>query len=251
MLGVTRLARIVLSTFALSIAAVVVHVWVQPDLPGIHGVDCSKFAGKVPLEHWQRMKANDWNAVVVGGWGSYGINPNAQQQLAGARQAGMKTAAYCLLHWDDPTLTGDVQVTRCLAACGAEAPYLRFVALDIESSGGAVGPGVDTRQRIREAVQAVQDHWQVPMIYSSRANWMTYARGTTEFSYVWLWVPRYDRSDTLNTDGKMPDGRWAPFGGWLRPDQGGSGEMGKQYQGTTTLFGTSVDLDIFAPSIFY
>jgi len=54
--------------------------------------------------------------------------------------------------------------------------------------------------------------------------------GTTRFSNLPLWYAHYDGSPSFSD--------FVPFGGWGRP-------VMKQYQGTTGVCGTSIDLDFY------
>jgi GH25 family lysozyme M1 (1,4-beta-N-acetylmuramidase) len=202
------------------------------------GVDVSKWGGAVPVASWQRLRQTGWHFAVVGSWGSYGLNPHARTQLAGARKAGLDTAVYALLHFDDPAKSGEWQVAQALASLGDEARHLHFLALDVEIKGGPVR--VDAVALIADAVRAVERRGLRPVIYTSRRDWIRMTGDSTAFSHLPLWMPRYDGVPQLNVDGRAP---WVPFGGWTT-------QTAKQHRGTTRLHGISVDLNVSLPELW-
>src|SRR5262245_42949070 len=113
----TTLCLLLVPATALESNAKPVHEVSAADV--LHGIDISKWARVPSLDTWQQIYNDGWTCAVVGAWGSYGVNPYARDQLAGANQAGLKTAAYCLLHWDR-TSYGGWQVQQALAAVGEQ-----------------------------------------------------------------------------------------------------------------------------------
>jgi len=202
------------------------------------GVDLSKWAGAVPGASWQRVREAGWHFAVVGSWGSYGVNAHARVQLAGARRAGLDTAVYALLHFNDPKKTGAWQVQRAATAAGSELRHVHFLALDVELKGGPIK--VDAVALIHDAVRAVRRLGLQPVIYTSRRDWVRITGDSTDFAHLPLWTPRYDRVPVLDVDGRAP---WVPFGGW-------AAQTAKQHQGTTSLHGISVDLNVSRPELW-
>src|SRR5262249_45352063 len=120
------------------------------------GVDVDFYTGPISLSVWQHLKATNQKFVIAQAWGGRSRNEFASSQLLGAREAGMKTAAYILLNYDNlvcrtfahairdaggkctGTLVrqeqagGRWQVRQGLAAVGAELDRVYFVALDVE-----------------------------------------------------------------------------------------------------------------------
>jgi Glycosyl hydrolases family 25 len=50
---------------------------------------------------WQSDKASGQWFAIVGAWGGQTANQYAYTQLAGARANGLKTAAYCVLNFNN------------------------------------------------------------------------------------------------------------------------------------------------------
>jgi hypothetical protein len=120
------------------------------------GVDVDFYTGPISNNVWQHLKATNQKFVIAQAWGGRSRNEFASSQLAGARLAGMKTAAYILLNYDNlvcPTFAhpvrnqrgtcfGDLipqdqpggrwQVRQGLAALGAELEKVSFIAIDVE-----------------------------------------------------------------------------------------------------------------------
>jgi lysozyme len=233
-----RMVALVLFFISLTTSSAVSPVLGDPP-PVYYGLDISKYAGVPPVSTWQQINDDGWAVVVVGAWGSYGVNPFARDQLANANQAGMLTAAYCLLHWDRDSY-GGWQVAQALNAVGDQVENLAFMAIDVETGGGPVDPEVDPVARIDAAVGAVWDAGLTPIIYTNRNSWNTLTGGTTAFSDLALWFARYDGRDELNTDG---DGAWIPIGGWTY-------QSGKQYQPNMRVRGVNADLNVFLVDLF-
>jgi hypothetical protein len=120
------------------------------------GVDVDFYTGPIPTNVWQHLKATNQKFLIAQAWGGRSRNEFATSQLAGARSAGMKTAAYVLLNYDNlvcPTFAHPVrndrgtcagdpvpqeqpggrwQVRQGLAALGAELEKVAFIAIDVE-----------------------------------------------------------------------------------------------------------------------
>ncbi|CAM9668161.1 unnamed protein product [Ectocarpus fasciculatus] len=67
-------------------------------------------------------------------------------------------------------------------------------------------------------------------IYTSNSQWSPIAGGSTQFSMYPLWYPHYDSWASFDD--------FTSFGGWTKPSI-------KQYQGTTSDCGASVDLNYY------
>jgi hypothetical protein len=65
------------------------------------GVDVDVYTGPVARDVWRRMKRANVEVVVAQTWGGRSRNEFAASQLAGARRAGLKTAACVLLNYDN------------------------------------------------------------------------------------------------------------------------------------------------------
>jgi GH25 family lysozyme M1 (1,4-beta-N-acetylmuramidase) len=67
-------------------------------------------------------------------------------------------------------------------------------------------------------------------IYSSASQWGPIMCSSTDFSSYPLWYAHYDGNPSFSD--------FSPFGGWNSPAI-------KQYQGTTSICGTSIDKDYY------
>ena len=65
-------------------------------------------------------------------------------------------------------------------------------------------------------------------IYTSNSQWTPITGSTTKFGSFPLWYAHYDNNPSYSD--------WAAFGGWSAP-------VAKQYMGTTSFCGASVDLN--------
>jgi hypothetical protein len=138
------------------------------------GIDVDFYTGPISNNVWRHLKATNQKFVVVQSWGGRRRNEFASSQLAGARSAGLKTAAYVLLNYDNlvcPTFahpvrdergrcSGDLipqeelggrwQVRQGLAALGEELEKVSFVAIDVEWFASPP-PSLDTIEQARRA----------------------------------------------------------------------------------------------------
>ena len=143
------------------------------------GVDVDFYTGPIPSSVWRHLKATNQKFVIAQSWGGRSRNEFASSQLAGARSAGMKTAAYVLLNYDNlvcPTFDrpvrdekgrcfGDLipqeqpggrwQVRQGLAALGNELDHVSFVAIDVEWFA-SVPPSLDAYEQTRRAADVLE-----------------------------------------------------------------------------------------------
>jgi hypothetical protein len=76
------------------------------------GIDVDFYTGPISREVWAQIKGAGQRFVVAQAWGGRSRNEFAVSQLAGARSAGLQTAAYILLNCDNkvcPTFADPVQ----------------------------------------------------------------------------------------------------------------------------------------------
>ena len=76
------------------------------------GVDVGFYTGPISTDVWQRARQFGQSFVIAQAWGGRSRNEFAQSQLAGARSAGMRTAAYILLNYDDKVCPTFAQPVR-------------------------------------------------------------------------------------------------------------------------------------------
>jgi GH25 family lysozyme M1 (1,4-beta-N-acetylmuramidase) len=209
----------------------------------VHGIDISSYAKDIEAGTWQQMKADGWSFVIVSAWQGRRQNPYALQQLQSARQAGLNTAAYCLLNFDHAQQTGDWQVKRALEAVGPEP--LTFLAIDVEVPNASFKITVNGIKRIQEAVRMVQRAGLQPVIYTQGPDWkritkdLRHPKGTQLFKTIPLWGLRWDEDDNLARD-HFTD--WKTYGGWDH-------RVGKQYADNTGFLAQMIQLRYRIPSL--
>jgi len=199
----------------------------------IQAIDVSAWGGQIKDEQWKAAYDAGFRLVTVQAWGSIpggrGKNKHCQQQLAGARKAGMMTAVYFHLPSDMTTQT-HLFIPVVKQAAGTEYEHIRFVVVDIE--GSAPLHPTDPVARLKDAISNIQDKSVV--IYTSRHMWNDVVMGgayNVGFEKYPLWDALYDKKAELDTG-------WVPYGGWKQ-------RAIKQYTGTTTIAGNiSADLNI-------
>lgn len=228
--------------------------------------------GSVPLDCPTAVENADNMAIAI-----------AQQQLDALSGAGIKTAAYCYLHFDVNAQDGATQATNCLNTVGTRP--ISFMALDVEDWPPVNGKAakVDVRKGIIDAALHIVSTatGQEPVIYTYATPWNAIltkkyatdkeyasyklwngAAPTTQFPDFWSYVdpagnyecfgkkgllPNYDQGDGIPSLSAL-----TPFGPW-------TAENGNQYdigyihgKGhiAACLDGFGVDFDFFDPVLF-
>jgi hypothetical protein len=241
----------------------------------LRGVDVSDGAGAVPIATWQMMKGTGWQFVITDAWMGHNPNPFAQAQLQNARMAGLQTAAYCFLNFDNgsgvsnaPTnQTGTWQVQQALAQLGDEANYIAFLAIDVELGLKGNMTPVQRAARIREAINAAVDAGLFPILYTGRGPWtaptLLNNNRDSDVTSLPLWDARYallpgEETPFLDFNLDLGGPQSYPYGGWTH-------RAGKQYGYWNSAsdasrtpvywneaFGLAdADADVFDPSLFY
>lgn len=177
------------------------------------------------------LRAQGFTRCIVGI--RYDNLPLTRDNLAVASQAGFEVEAYAYLWWG-----GDVG-ERIRRSIDLIQPYGGRLWPDLEDNGegtdGIPNPSVYPPSRIVDLIgvadAACEDYPHGK--YSARWWWVP----ATGNSQLWAgddwWIADYDGVADLNV--------FRPFGGITQL-------TGKQYQGTTDLYGMTVDLSVFAPS---
>jgi hypothetical protein len=163
------------------------------------GVDVDFYTGPISNDVWRHLKATSQKFVIAQSWGGRSRNEFASSQLAGARSAGMKTAAYVLLNYDNLVCRtfaravrdqrgrclGDLipqeqpggrwQVRQGLAALGAELDLVSFIAIDVEWFASPA-PSLDLAEQARraesvlEAIDELKTRNKKTVIYTKNAT---------------------------------------------------------------------------------
>jgi hypothetical protein len=192
------------------------------------GVDLS--SARLTLEAARCLKANGWGRVTVGI--RYDNLALTRSNLQVAKDAGLEVDAYAY-YW----LGGDVRdrTRRSLDLC---LPYdITQLWPDWEDNGHGAA-GVPNRaefppSRVCDLIAAVDDEMRnyFPPSKYSGAWWWTPATGnSTRWAGDEWWIAQYDGIPDLSV--------FTPFGGITRL-------VGKQYQGTTSECGVTVDLNLW------
>lgn len=193
-------------------------------------VDVSVYSRAISAGQWQTIKDDGYELAIVGLFHGRTVNSYAKQQLPGAIEAGLEVAAYVLIApWTG--WTGPQQVAAGMAQAQAFKNKLRFVAIDVEADGV-------TGKMIRDALDAVKELGQRPIIYTGRWWWVYHFGDSQLFKDFPLWTAQYpfflpDEPENLLD--------WVVlYGGWTRESL-----VGWQYTNTTQLHGVNVCKDWF------
>jgi hypothetical protein len=213
-------------------------------LPHVAGIDFYDRESRACF--WKSAALQKKELFIAAAWGGKNEYPAAEPNLRDATAAGMATAAYCLLNFDEPTWDGGYQVARALAAVGTERSGLSFMAIDAETAS-TFNNNLTRRsapvviQRIQEAVDAVRAAGLTPVIYTRKNFWTTYTGNTTSFSSsgVPLWDAAGDNVDDLCASGGVA---WTGYGGWTQ-------RAGHQFRLDVAMLGRNVDLNAFDPGL--
>lgn len=187
--------------------------------------------------------------VVVQARGSSTSNPYADLLLKGARAEGLRTAAYVFVNFRHSAPSGEAQMKRAIEAVGAEAKHLDFMVVDVENGAAGDMTQAERVNCIGQAVEAATLAHLRPVIYAKntggrRGEWTDLTGNAKDFSYLPLWVPRYDLRADLEQDGYGGMG-WASFGGWAT-------RHGKQFADdklTAAPLGLNADENIFTRDV--
>ena len=250
------------------------------------GVDVDFYTGPISRDVWRQMKDADQKFVIAQAWGGRSRNEFAASQLSQARSiAGMKTAAYILLNYDDKVCrtfanpvrdnkgrcAGDLipqsqpggrwQVQQGLAALGAELQHVAFVAIDVEwflSAAPSPSAGAQARRRkyILDAIDEIPKRNKKPVIYTrnGQRHWVDItgcdaAASKPACAGIYKVVNNPENPIPLwDVQEGAPDlGNFRPHGGWIQ-------RAGRQYQLDKNTFGLpagrTVDLNVFDLTLF-
>lgn len=188
------------------------------------GIDVSKYQGRLASSFWRAAYAFGFRVAVVGSWHGLDANPHAEANLHDARVAGFVTATYIALN----SKAGDAAVDAGRAACGAEWKYLNFVSLDVEIVGVSL-------RIIRAAAERCRVLGKRTPVYTANWFWRSKFGNPTDtfLKPLGLWNAYYDGDPDF-------DFASAPYGPWTLADV-----VGEQYKGSTSMFGSTVDVNSF------
>jgi hypothetical protein len=250
------------------------------------GIDVDSYTGPISRDVWLQLKAAAQKFAIAQAWGGRSRNEYASAQLAGARTiAGMKTAAYVLLNYDNkvcrtfskpvrngtgscaadlivqPRTGGRWQVQQGVAALGPELAHVAFIAIDVEWFLSAE-PSKDARtqarrrQYILDAIDEVRRLNKRPVIYTRNAQ--RHWRDITGCDLASVEADCKHLNTVIN-DPKRPIPLWdvqdgSPELDGFRPHSAWMQRAGRQYKLDTNDFGLppsrTVDLNVFDLSLF-
>ncbi len=170
--------------------------------------------------------------AIIGAWHGIEGYDFAEISMATARAARLLTATYIAL---SPSRSGREAIDAGRAFCGNEWGSLRFVAIDVEV------PGV-TFAHIVDAIKAVVEYGQTPILYSAAWFWsanlsdvlVTSIAAAVGVSRLYAWDADYDGKTDLDYENV--------WGGLLAADV-----VGDQYTNTTSVDpAVDVDFSVFS-----
>lgn len=215
--------------------------------PLVYGMDVS-YSGSdaTTIPFWREATNAGYKFAIVEGWSGtvLDVNQYASNQLRSARAVGMQVAGYCLLDFTTPQ-DGACQVRDAVLACGDQAQYLGFLAVDVEDDPAYDKSPVSQSTVLTYVTQAVNEVQRIgltPVIYSYTYAWnLLMPANTTAFANFPLWLARHDQNPHLPA--VRPPA--VLFGTW-------SQALGEQYTNGITFsdFTSKFDKDIFDPTVF-
>jgi hypothetical protein len=185
---------------------------------------------------------------------------------------GFHVAAYCYLHFQTTSPTGDVQANNCIGAIPqSDFPAIHFIALDVEEL--PVSSQSDAVTIISAAANTIAPMKKV-VIYTNASFWnqITGNINTPQFSSYSLWNTTAGEGGFRDKGPPLSPGipstlycgtgvpsltAFTPFAGWTKAKYAGSQYYVGPYLPPPTkcktggsLFGVSLDFDVFEPSLF-
>jgi len=168
----------------------------------------------VKLSQFQAIRALGYDLCIIGTQDMAIV----RTQIARALQAGFRVEAYVYLYWSKPI---DTQIHDALSTIAGYQVHRLW--LDVEDDAH----GVIMVNTLRRAVDACGN---MPAgIYTSASKWQEIMGDSPAFNSLPLWDAWF---------GHEQIGDFAVYGGWSRCEM-------RQYQGTTTLEGVNVDLNVY------
>lgn len=175
-------------------------------------------------------KVEGYEMLIVGCWMGNAAPSGAEEALRIARETGLLTAGYCVVH--DGRRVAEHVHGAMEGAGPVEWRKLLFMAVDCEEVAG-VSLAAET---IGDALYLVRNRGSLPIIYTRGSYWRKEQKDTHEFASFPLWEAFHDGdADLYGAAASLK----VPFGGFAEP-------IGKQYLSTTDLDGVWVDFSVFS-----
>lgn len=193
-----------------------------------YGIDVSQLFS---VENYTCAKNNDITFGIVRGYYSFGgLDPNTNQSLENMRKAGLKTDVYM---FPCRGKNAKFQVNDMINNINASSYDKIWIDIQTNPSAGCTWNGYTSDQNCNytlELLEAVKARNKTVGIYASRFMWNQIYGNTTACPEaaigIPLWYAHYDMNPSFID--------FTAFGGWQTPTI-------KQYRGTNTLCGASVD----------
>jgi len=201
------------------------------------GVDLSNYQGAPSQEVFNCFKNNGKDFAIIQIWeGGYGINQNFVGNWQKAKAAGITYVdAYAFFC---NNCNGNTPANICTSIKNTlPSGFDGMVWLDIEDCNGCWTGAAATRMIFAQAVAATCTALGLRLgVYSGNGSWgqvfgsASYDGGALKL--LPLWYAHYDSNPSFS------DWNNIKFGGWSSPNI-------KQYQGSTSFCGTTVDFDAY------
>lgn len=195
----------------------------RPSPEWLLAVDAGRPAmdGPWPAEGLAALKALGVELVIIGAFhqlqGKAIYNEFAPETLRRALKAGLRIGTYVA---PGPRVAPALVISVVKNLLRDVWPYLELVAMDAEVSGLTV-------ERIGQWLDAIKDAGGRPWLYTGKWFWRQLGAPTRPWD-VPLWLAEYD----------IEPGSVEPLTGW-------DVVSGHQFEGTTSLAGLSVDVNVF------
>ena len=196
-----------------------------------HGTDVSSLTS---ASAYSCLKDNGFSFTVVRAYKSGGaVDANAVQTIANAWEGGQKNV--------------DAYLFPCVASCDGKKSAAQQIQethsylsnskygmlwLDIEGTQYWYSDTNKNVQFIQDLITETQALDMTIGIYTSNNSWTPITGSSTKFGNLPLWYPHYENTPNPSYSD------WKPFGGWKSPSI-------KQYKGTTSICGASVDENFY------
>ena len=216
--------------FTLGCVAVLLCVNIHTCL-AVAGIDLSYFQGDVSQASWNCLKQSGKSfAVIQAQLGSGTINPYVANNIKRAKAAGIDYVDVYIFPDINRDPAEQVQATINFINQNGAGNLFGEIWLDIEGPQYWTSNCNTNIAFLSKMVNAARATGHKVQIYTSASQWNPIMCGSTAFSGMQLWYAHYDSNPSF--------GDFSPFGGWSHPAI-------KQYQGTTSMCGTEVDLDFY------
>eukprot|EP00825_Cyclidium_porcatum_P032343 TRINITY_DN34652_c0_g1_i3.p2 TRINITY_DN34652_c0_g1~~TRINITY_DN34652_c0_g1_i3.p2 ORF type:complete len:247 (+),score=39.79 TRINITY_DN34652_c0_g1_i3:204-944(+) len=197
-----------------------------------NGVDLSQLFSE---SDYQCLKTNGMGFVIARGYCSDGVvDPNVVQSLKNAKAAEIPYQDIYMF----PCVgkSASTQASELVAAIPSSLFGMVWIDVETNSSPNCGWSTTDFTSNcnfLGDLVKSLQSNGLHVGIYASSYMWRTIFGSDTacpNFTSLAIWYAHYDNNPSFSD--------WTDFGGWTKPSI-------KQYKGTTTYCGASVDLDYY------